>query len=447
MIGVGNSILDCAVRSVFGAEQRAIAIARQYGGVLLYAKSTLSNLFQNSNGTGAVTTTGDPIGLWQDSAMSFNASQATGANKPLLTRLSNNLLLWTEGFDNAYWGKQLSNVTANTDTAPDGTLTSDAFIGQAFSGVHKLFVDNVLSAVTGAVTLSVSVKAKEYRRLVVVLSDANNSSNGVFAVFNAHTGVWDVASSLFGLGWGTGSVSVVAQSNGYYRISLTATRTTSGTVSAGFQIDNATSGGLSNNFLGDGTSGIFVRGANLTQSSSVLPYEPADAYPRVGNFAISTNGTNQFMTITSPPQITGDFTVVWAGNVGNLSTSRLLLSGNTANRLSLEVTTVGAISVYGVGGLIANSAAEYVTTSNAVCSIRRTLSGLEFRRNGVVINTVSGTFTFAAVTSMHLFTNSTLSAAFFLGNTAEYFIANQALPDADLLQIERFGAQRLGITI
>jgi hypothetical protein len=48
---------------------------------------------------------------------------------------------------------------------------------------------------------------------------------------------------------------------------------------------------------------------------------------------------------------------------------------------------------------------------------------------------------------MILFANSTGSGAFFLGLTADLFISNQALPDADLIQIERHAGSIAGVTI
>ena len=38
-----------------------------------------------------------------------------------------NLVEYSEQFDNAYWGKTDSSITANSATAPNGTTTADTF--------------------------------------------------------------------------------------------------------------------------------------------------------------------------------------------------------------------------------------------------------------------------------------------------------------------------------
>ncbi len=49
-----------------------------------------------------------------------------------------NLLTWTEQFDNAAWTKTNGTITANTDTAPDGTLTADTFAATSANAVLQL---------------------------------------------------------------------------------------------------------------------------------------------------------------------------------------------------------------------------------------------------------------------------------------------------------------------
>ena len=56
-----------------------------------------------------------------------HALQATSASRPVL-RSRYNLLEQSEVFDNAYWTKTNSTVTANAGVAPDGTTTADKLI-------------------------------------------------------------------------------------------------------------------------------------------------------------------------------------------------------------------------------------------------------------------------------------------------------------------------------
>jgi hypothetical protein len=66
----------------------------------------------------------------------------TGGGCPsiLLEPQRTNIVLRSEEFDNASFQKNLSSVSANTTTAPDGTLTADTWTGDGTSGyiiLHK----------------------------------------------------------------------------------------------------------------------------------------------------------------------------------------------------------------------------------------------------------------------------------------------------------------------
>ena len=40
-------------------------------------------------------------------------------------KIGNNLLQWSEQFDNSYWNKTRCSIVSNQEIAPDGTLTAD----------------------------------------------------------------------------------------------------------------------------------------------------------------------------------------------------------------------------------------------------------------------------------------------------------------------------------
>ena len=165
------------------------------------------------------------------------------------TPQSRNLLTWTQEFDNAAWTKSQATVTANTTVAPDGTMTADTLIEDTTNTAHAMQQSATLTA--AAHTFSVYLKAKE-RTWAQVLN--GTVANG-FAYFNLSTG------AVGTVGAGVTATSVTSVGNGWYRCSITFTAPSGGNILA---VWTASANGTGS-YLGDGTSGIFVWGAQLEQ--------------------------------------------------------------------------------------------------------------------------------------------------------------------------------------
>ncbi len=200
------------------------------------------------------------------------ASTGTFYDGKTVALAEQNLFERSQEFDNAYWTKQNSTVTANSTAAPDGTTTADSLVEDAFTAVHRVGRSSVASGVTGAFTFSFFAKANTRSRVVIALSDSVGSGNVNYACFNLSTGVFDAGATTAGSGWSSASVTSTALANSWYRVSITATRTTSGNVAGEIQLDAGTSGTFNNSYAGNGTSGIFIWGAQLEQRSTVTAY-------------------------------------------------------------------------------------------------------------------------------------------------------------------------------
>ena len=186
----------------------------------------------------------------------FDHDPITGESLGLLVEEQRtNLLLRSEEFDNASWNKGNSTVSANSAAAPDGMLTADKLVEAATTSAHSVFSN---FAATGAVPATLSVYAKAAERSEVALQIFEGASLGT-AVFNLVSGT--IAS---------GSGLITPAGNGWYRCSTTVTPPT-GTLVRAFII-TALGGGIS--YTGDGTSGIYLWGAQLEQSATVGEYIP-----------------------------------------------------------------------------------------------------------------------------------------------------------------------------
>jgi hypothetical protein len=184
-----------------------------------------------------------------------------------------NLLLRSEEFDNASWTKTRSSITANAEIAPNGTTTADKLVEDSSASASHPLISTSVSFTAGA-TLSLSVYVKASERTSVVLR-INNGSDSVWCAFNLATGtVGTVANSGTGSG-AAGSIQNVG--NGFYRCTLTGV--CSSTASTGIcviypAVSSTDPSNTSIVYTGDGTSGLFIWGAQLEQSSTVGEYIP-----------------------------------------------------------------------------------------------------------------------------------------------------------------------------
>jgi hypothetical protein len=184
---------------------------------------------------------------------------ATGGRD--LTILPANLLTYSEQFDNAAWTKSRATISADAIAAPDGRTTADKFVedGTA-SQTHQM--SRGVSVTSGTpITLSVYAKAAERSRLSTAFTNAGAFSTVQRATFDLSTGI---ASST----GGTPTVAIEALSGGYYRCSITATPTSTATATSILYLDN----GSTVVYTGDGSSGIYLWGAQLVVGSDPLGY-------------------------------------------------------------------------------------------------------------------------------------------------------------------------------
>ena len=180
-----------------------------------------------------------------------------GCPSLLLEKQSTNLLTYSEQFDNAGWTKSDSTVTANATTSPDGTTNADKLIESATTASHLISQASATSA--SVVTTSVFLKQSELRYAVVFIS---NTVNKNFAVlFDLQLGVVVTNFTSISSYAAPTSSSIENYGNGWFRCIVTATDTfTNASCAVALNRSGADSGF---SYTGDGTSGLFIWGAQL----------------------------------------------------------------------------------------------------------------------------------------------------------------------------------------
>ena len=183
-----------------------------------------------------------------------------------------NLLKYSQEFDDAAWSKNISGqVTISTDStaAPDGTTTADTATPNALSGYHVVRQAGNTSAALH--TFSLFVKPNGYTQVGL----REDYASGQYSVFDL-TSTGSIVDKTV-----SASASIVALNNGWYRVTLTPTATSTNQGVGIYILDGSYVSGDPSSYLytGDGVSGIYLWGAQLEQRSSVTAYTPTTTQP------------------------------------------------------------------------------------------------------------------------------------------------------------------------
>jgi hypothetical protein len=205
-----------------------------------------------------------------DSRITYTrASTATFYNGVTTSKAEENLLTYSQEFDNGVWVKSNSTVTANSTTAPDGTSTADTLIEDTNNTSHVVYRTSTTQG-----TYTFSFYAKANGRTALYSKSATGSSQ-YYAVLFDLTGVTS-AVTVVGTSYTSVTSSIVSVGSGWYRCSYTFTvaSSVSGEILIGTSNTISPSYNAFGNitYTGDGTSGLYLWGAQLEQRSAVTAY-------------------------------------------------------------------------------------------------------------------------------------------------------------------------------
>ncbi|NBW17403.1 MAG: hypothetical protein EBR82_56425, partial [Caulobacteraceae bacterium] len=177
-----------------------------------------------------------------------------------------NLLTYSQDFSNAAWIPIAMTITTDSTTAPDGSSTADTITPTTTNTYHRIN-QPIPGSTTGlTVTYSVYVKANGYNYIAL----RESASVGGAAVFNLSAG-GSVAGYYLNPTYVSGAV-ITDVGNGWFRISAQFFAVSSQSIGI-YVLNSWTSGdpqGVS--FAGNGTSGVYLWGAQVEVRSSVTAY-------------------------------------------------------------------------------------------------------------------------------------------------------------------------------
>jgi hypothetical protein len=175
-----------------------------------------------------------------------------------------NLAVFSQDISNAAWVKTNLNITgippfSDVAVAPDGTTTADKMIDTIATAIHR--VSRTLSSVAG-VSYNISVYLKAGER---TFAQIQSNITGTPQIMNVNLTTGVIVSNSFS------NANLVSVGSGWYRFDYTSVAA-GGSTSVLLVSMQLTSGG-SITYLGDGLSGMFIWGYQLSQASSVKTYQ------------------------------------------------------------------------------------------------------------------------------------------------------------------------------
>lgn len=350
-----------------------------------------------------------------------------GCPSLLLEPASTNLIPYSEEFDNVAWTKTNATVTANSVLSPDGSVNADTLTENSATGVHRLQDSIIISSTGIPVTQSVFAKSKGDGRFLRIFRGTSSNNFGVFDLDN-------------GVVYNSGGTNLLGSEikdygNGWYRCSITFTSAFTN-IATYFGIQN----GDLDSYTGDGTSGIYIWGAQLEQKSYATSYIPTSGSTAT-RAAETCNGAGTTAEINSQEGVL-------------YAEIRALADDNQEKRLGIGKTgTFDAVRITYTPTSNSITAVVYVgsTQYNYVhISVDRTdyqklalkykQNDFAFYVNGLKVNAQLGSGSTASPNHFNTLAFDVNGSADFYGRVKRLSVYDSALSDSELETLTGFGS-------
>jgi hypothetical protein len=301
-------------------------------------------------------------------------------NGMLIEESRSNLQIYSQDFTNAAWVKVNTTVSSGL-VSPDGITISQLAVPTTTSGNHEVYGGTKAS--TTNMAFSVYVKPAGYTKIAL----REDYISGQYAAFDCsgNSGAGSVLSQTAGVG---GTITSVG--NGWYKISMASTITTTGQGLGIYILDAGyTSGAVTSyNYAGNGTSGFYLFGAQVEAGSFPTSYIPttSSSVTRVADVVKLASTASTVANANAGSAIAQTTKWEYSGDSARYllasSTSRGLLFSNSS---STQISSTNGTTV-----LSATIPASGTFTGNAVRSgISWSASGRSIVANGGTVATDS----------------------------------------------------------
>lgn len=331
---------------------------------------------------------------------------------------------FSESFSNSYWSKYNTTITSNATTSPDGYANADKFAENTATNFHS--IDGSFSSGTGVFTASLYAKQAGRRYLRVLITEITPPVNHS-ALFDLQTGT--VVNNTAGV-----IASVQSAANGFYRLIITSPALVGGQVRMTALLQ-ATTSSTSESYTGDGTSGVFLWGAQLEAGSYPTSYIPtlgasvtrlADAAYKTGISSLigQTEGTI-FLEMTP------------IGNTTSYTERVLRITGGT-DELGIQRYADSRIVAYGLAGGVSSFAFDITNIFSAgqveKIAIGYKLNDVALYVNGVQLGTDTSAAMFTSLANM-LFANDASAGLMSPQEVSQLLLFKTRLTNAQLAEL------------
>jgi hypothetical protein len=219
--------------------------------------------------------------LPNSSSGDFTVTRATTATRVnaagLVELVPYNLLQRSEEFD-LIWGKTRAAITANTATAPNGTLTADTLTGDGSLGGHNM---NQALNFTSGLVYTFSIYAKKDTNDIIQMSGATTIFGSFFINFDLNSGTIGSSADVI-------NSDIIDVGDGWYRCSATvsAILTTSGVIGIWLVSSNTSTKTEANSL----NTSVYLWGAQLVEGTDPLPYQPTTTRLNISRADYSQGG-------------------------------------------------------------------------------------------------------------------------------------------------------------
>ncbi len=336
----------------------------------------------------------------------------------LLEPSRSNLVTYSEDFSNGVW-----NIGGATTIILDNLLSPD---GEHSS--YKQVENNTINSFSTRYSSSISyISGLKYITSIFAKSDNRN------LMIRSYNGSSDI-DTIFDLSNGTilsGSTGEIKDyGNGWYRCShtITAQSTINTVYAASFVLVN----GSSYSYQGDGTSGVYIYGAQLEQGSYATSYIPTSGGVVTRIVDICNNGGNEQVFNDSEGVLYAEVSAFIGAGGG---TRRIELSNglNPSQYVRLQITN-GDGSLYSI---VNNGTEQFLfnytsfnATQNNKIAIKYKENDFALWVNGIEVGSsnIGNTFANGVLTQANLSPTS----FYFYGKTKELQVFTTALSDQEL---------------
>jgi hypothetical protein len=364
--------------------------------------------------------------------------ETVGTDKPRIDFLNNtkgHLLLEpqrqnivTDSEELTYFNSRQDATTSSVSiTNPKGESGAVKFIPDSGTGGNRSISKN-LTGLSGLQTFSVFAKKDELRYLFLRMRNAPSD----MAVFDLQNGVVSDTKEFNQLV--ANSAKIENYGNGWYRCSATFDPSGSGTagqLTFSFSADNT--GSVTNSFDGDGTSGLFLWGAQIEAGSYATSYIPTSgsAETRSGETLVQDN------MLTSLFNRQGMAFYLEVESLANDSENKVLTinDGSGADRFVLQLTgnQISAFTISSLGSTgfsIAAPNTDTTQTNKVAASFNASNGYLYINGTQIDVDTISNVI--GDDLSKISFGNHSLTNNIFYGKIKDCKIYNTALTPAEL---------------